>query len=425
MTINVYGDGYDFTSVTAYEYWRTHAETDLDFTAADFQRRFTDERQHQWFQELRLQSPVDEPMEVNLISSLHWVVGASFFSADLDNETVNEIRPGSPPVFAPVSLYQSARYDLADLGAALFGQGTLEINDQLRLTAGLRYEWERKAADLNLASPLPPATERRSLEDDFDQFLPRFEVAYEWTQRVMTYVSAAKGYRAGGYNRNTLPGGPYSYEEETSWTYESGVKTTWYEGRLRLNAAVFYTDWKDMQLDVPNPLSPVPGAFVLDNVGEARSQGFELEGAAQLTRGWTLFGGLGYVDAEFTDYADPATGANLDGNDLPNVPDVTWHAGLEYRQEVAEQWTWYARGELVGLGDINYDAANGAGENDVLLANLRVGLRRDRWGLEAWVENVTDEVYVPVAIASPFSPSGYAGRPGAPRTFGMGLSYRF
>ncbi len=419
--VRVYGSDIDFISTSAYEYWETSARTDLDFSANDWMRRTTREKQHAAFQEFRLQSAVDAPIELGSVTSLSWMAGLAFFYGDQDHYSSNELRPGSPFNPAPVPLFVTADYRLQDWGVAPFAQGTLNICNHWDLTLGLRYEYERREADYRLGFPGMPEISG-TVDEEYRQLLPRASVSYKWTERLMTYASVSRGYRAGGYNFNTMPMGDRTYDEESSWTYELGMKSRWFDDRLMLNLALFRIDWQDMQVDVPIQGLPA-GSYFLDNAADARSQGIEAEAIANLLPWLQWFGGIGFAAAEFTDYTDPNTGADLAGHELPYAPRYTWHTGLQVGANFNEQLSWFSRAELVGFGDIEYDSANTEGQDAVTMVNLRAGLRRGRWSLEAWIRNLGDEDYVPIAIPASTS-SGWAGYNGEPRTFGLTLGIR-
>src|SRR4029079_9916706 len=100
------------------------------------------------------------------------------------------------------------------------------------------------------------------------------------------YGTAARGFKAGGFNAASLPGSE-AYGQEHSWNYEGGVKTSWFAERLAVNVAVFYIDWTDLQVNVPNPF--VPAQFYIANAGTATSKGLEIEVNARPRPGVDVF----------------------------------------------------------------------------------------------------------------------------------------
>ena len=429
LTLIYFGDSVEMKSISAYEHWSAEEETDVDFTNNDFLRRTTEEYQNQFYQEFRIQPSVDQSVHLSDFLSFNWLAGISMFYSDFNHDSLTDSRP----IFIAINQAQSggfpvpdddfAEYELKDFGFAAFGQTTFTWRDKLDMIVGLRYDYEKKDTDLELLTITAPLSEVRAavkFDDSFQELLPKFGLNYHWSDQFITYTSAAKGYRPGGYNRNVAQGGTYTFEEEESWTYEAGLKSELFNRRLSLHLALFYISWDDMQLDIPNPA--VPQRFFLDNVGEATSKGIEFDFRTEVNQNWSFTGGLGYVNAEFDDYIDPITQTQVDGKDLPNVPDLTWNLGVHHQIECTNQLTLVSRLDLLGVGEIHFDNTNSESQIDYILTNVRIGLKNNTWGIDFWVNNVFDKEYVSTAFQDLFfSPSGFAGRNGAPRTYGITL----
>ena len=420
LSISHYGVATDFVSITSYNYWRATDLTDLDFSAVDFLRRKTDEKQHQIYQELRLQSAEDAGLELTESLSLQWLAGISLFYSEFENRSYDEIRPGAalippflPPELLPIRSF--SEFELRDLGLGLVGQTNITFVNKLDLNLAMRFDYEHRNADVKAISN----SIFTEFDQDFTELLPKIGLTYRWNNYIMSYLHAAKGFRAGGYNRNINLGGSFKVDEEESWTYEAGLKTSWFENRLRLNTSFFYIDWDNMQLDVPNP--ETPGRFFLDNVGESESKGFEVELQIRSQNYWELFGGFGYTEAEFEDYIDPITGLSVDGNNLPNVPEFTWNIGLHKRFVFRSEFNLFTAAELLGVGKLFFDNTNKESQNDYILANFRVGIGYERWSLVAWIRNAFDDEYV--SLAFPVSRTNFVGRNGAPQTVGVTLKF--
>jgi iron complex outermembrane receptor protein len=192
-------------------------------------------------------------------------------------------------------------------------------------------------------------------------------------------------------------------------------------GRVRFGAAAFWIDWQDLQLNLPNPLSPTQ--FYIANVGSATSRGVEFEVNARAHRDLDLFGSLGYTNARFGD-GTSSNGLDVSDNRIPNTPDYTATLGAHVTRAVTSAATLYGHGEVVFYGAFKYDEANLAGQDAYSLANFRAGLRGKYLFAEGWVRNAFDTAYVPVAFAFP-SQSGFLGESGRPRTFGITAGLRF
>lgn len=424
LTATYTGNNYQVTLISAFETLESVDTSDVDFSPLDFIRRETREDNDQWYYETRIQSLED--VDLGAVR-MNWLVGLSYYSSEFEHASTNTFRPDFTQQFVgfPIELQDQANYQLDDSGYGLFGQVGFRFEGGFEVDLGARYLDEDRDAVGAVSSGLVPEPFNINGFDfskSFDDVLPRVNLAYHREGEWMAFASAAKGYRSGGYNRNTGTTGGYEFEEETSWTYEAGFKTSFGE-RWLFNATLFHTNWDDRQLEVPDAF--IPGRYYLDNVGEAESQGFEVELRGRLTESLNGFVGYGQADAEFTTYIDPFTGQNVDGNALPNAPEHTWNLGLDLNRALNNTFVLTARAEMVGVGEIYFDNANTQSESGYELLNLRAGVEFRGITLEIWGRNVTDEDYVPLALPGSFSPSGWAGRQGAPAVYGITGGYSF
>lgn len=422
FTLVGHGGAVELTSVTALQWWRAHDRTDLDASPLDLLRRDNLEEQTAWIEELRLSSPEDRPVALCDAVAMRWLAGIFAFRSDYRQRAFTDYRPAAVPMMGlPFPYQQHEDAELGDTGVSLFGQTTFVFADRLELGLGLRHDYEHRSADLrSYADPLfMPATSSADSRD-FNQTSPRATLGYHLTPDVLAYVETAKGYKSGGFNALNIPGHT-SYDDETSWTYEAGVKTAWLRNRVIANVAVFRTDWDNLQMDIP---TGAPGVFYLDNAGKARSQGGELELTLRPLTGLDLFGGVGLLHSQLRPGSSTG-GLDVSGNDLPFAPRTTWHAGAEYTQSLWRGLIGFVRLEGLGTGRYYYDAFNGASQGSYTLCNTRLGVTTGVWRLEGWIRNMFDEDYVPLAFPSSLAPSGYVGEMGAPRTVGMSLTRFF
>ncbi len=299
------------------------------------------------------------------------------------------------------------------------------------LTAGARFDHETKDAQLStFYTPAIAPPTQVSAEKSFSNVSPQVAVAFRPGADRTLYASVSRGFKAGGFNPAS-PAGREAYDEEHTWHVEGGLKTSW-GGRVSANAAVFFIDWQDLQLNLPDPA--VPGQFFIANVGAATSKGVEVEVNARVTPVGSgasrtidvdVFGALGITHARFGE-GDIASGLAVEGNELPNAPEYTATLGAQLSRAVRESVTVYGRGEAVFYGAYFYDDANTAGQDAYSLANFRAGARGRNVFAEAWIRNAFDTRYIPVAFAYfPFAPSGFVGEMGRPRTFGIRAGVTF
>jgi len=424
LTWNYFGEEVDFVSISGYQDWEVFETSDFDFSFIDGIRRRTEESQNYFSQEFRLSSSEDRPVELSESTTLKWLAGLSFFVSDSDRSAANNFRPaGAGILFPPEQVGIDTQWgNFDDFSIAGFGQATFILDEKLELTGGLRYDFEHKEGTVNHtfeAGGFTVLSTTTSLDRDFDAVVPKFSAAYHFSDNFMGYGLAAMGFKAGGFNLNA-PTGRLSFDQETSWTYEAGFKSTFFNERLSANASVFFIDWDDLQLSLFDAMT---GGYIA-NAASATSRGFEIELGLKPAEGWDLFAGLGYTDAEFDNFIDPF-GTNVSGRKLAFVPERTWNFGGQYSGRVCEDATWYVRGEYVGVGTYYYDAGNRAGEQ-FELANFRVGVRSRNVSVEGWIRNAFDQDYVLVAFQpSPFDPSAFVGESGAPQTFGVTVNITF
>lgn len=453
LQLTYHADAFDFTSTTGFVWWQTEDYTDLDYTAGfpivpipflgDFQSNRTadsfltrknTEEQTTFTQEFRLSNPAGKPVTLSESIDLAWQAGVFFFYQDYEQQTVQNMAALDITGFGvirPASVTRTFS-DLRDYGFGSYLQGTLTFWEKLDLTLGVRWDYENKEADLRTTRtpiiPLAGLTDIDSAETgsrSFNQITPQAALSYRITPDLLTYFSFSGGYKAGGFNAGA-PVGAEFYEEEKSWNYELGLKGRALNDKLNFGLALFYTDWQDLQLNVPNG---GPATFHIANAGDASSKGIELNLHYRPTSFWELFGSAGWLDTTFHDGSfDNNAGAltSIAGKQLPYAPDYTTTIGTQFNWELGGGLNLYARADVQFIGSFNYDSVNGAAQSAYSLANFRLGVRHRNWFVEGFVNNAFDTEYVPMAFSyADLAPSGYVGESGAPATFGVRVGVKF
>ena len=418
------GQRVSFASTTGFVRWTTHDETDLDYTPLPLATRDNEERDFQFTQEVRFASAPQADIRLSDGAGLRWQSGLFFFTQGYEQDAVNTFAPFllSPFLGFPVT-QSSPQSELDDFGVGFYGQATAVLGDRLDLSVGARVDYERKEGTLRTAFTPAIAPERLVVaEESFSNVSPQASATFRLRPNQTVYATVASGFKAGGFNPASPPGSE-AYGEERTWHAEGGVKTLWADGRVSTNAAVFFIDWQDLQLNLPDP--SVPGQFYIANVGGATSRGVEVEVNARVHPNVDLFGSLGYTNATFSE-GSVSRGRNVQGNELPNTPDYTATIGTQLSRMLSGSTTLYGRAEAVFLGAFQYDDANTAGQSAYSLANVRAGVRGAALFAEVWVKNAFDTRYIPLAFAyEAFAPSGFVGESGRPRTFGVTLGATF
>ena len=410
------------TTTTGFVNWQTEDSTDLDYSPLPAARRSNDEEDFQFTQEVRVASAAAAPLTLSPAASLKWQAGVFFFSQNYDQLAVNSLAPFVLSPQIPFAIAQTSPLaELDDRGLGVYGQGTLTLNERLDVTFGARFDRESK--DALLQSFVTPALFPGNTVDaseDFTNISPQFAVAYRVRPDQMAYFSAGSGFKAGGFNPASPPGSE-GYDEEHTWNFEGGWKSTFAGGRVVANAAVFFIDWDDLQLNLPNPF--VPAQFYIANVGGARSRGVEFELTGRPSEGIDVFGAVGYTRATFKD-GSISSGLEVTDNRLPNTPEFTFTVGTQVSRPINERISAYGRAEVASYGSFFYDDLNRASQDAYALANFRVGARSRLIFGEFWIKNAFDTHYIPLAF--PYSTqSGFIGESGRPRTLGVSVGVTF
>lgn len=415
------GSRVSVTSTSGFVRWKTQDLTDLDYSPMPFLTRDNTEEATQFSQEVRVAAA---PVRLSDTSSLVWQAGVFGFTQNYEQDAINTYAPYLISQFLPFSISQhSPKGTIEDLGLAAFGHATLTFHDRLDLTLGARADRERKTADLRTFYEPAIAPEGTvDAEKSWTNVSPSASLTYHLAGDHIVYGSASRGFKAGGYNP-VAPPSATAYDEEHTWNAEGGVKTTWADGRVWANAALFYIDWTDLQLNLPIPTAP--GQFYISNVGGAVSRGVELELTARAAEGVDIFGSFGYTRARFSD-GSVSSGADVSDNLVPFTPDYTASIGVQVSRTVRQGILAFGRAEMVRHGAFQYDDANTAGQDAYALVNMRAGVSIRKISVEGWIRNAFDTRYIPTAFAYPgLAPSGFVGETGRPRTFGISLSVGF
>jgi iron complex outermembrane receptor protein len=334
-----------------------------------------------------------------------------------------------------------------DRSYAAFGQADYHFNSKWVLTGGYRYTQQYKLINQYLvADPtgdfvpnVPAATySRTDIQPSYNTSLK-----YLFTENSMAYLTFSHGFKAGGFNAFSFGltqanGQIAEFAPEHINNYELGMKTTFADERVRLNADVFYMDYRDLQVsqNVENTTGIID--YVTSNAAKARSEGLELELEARLTTELEAGLGYGYTDAIYTSYpgALPGTptqpfGANFSGNTLPESPKQSVSTSLDYTHTLSTEWNLIGRGEFIyrssRYSDPNNTPALIAPEYDVV--NLRVGAASADGALriELWARNLFNRDYVIIRGygSSAFSPGSIYESIGDPRTYGVSFTYKW
>ena len=406
--------------------------------------------------EARLASDLDGP--------LNYVVGAFYQTNDVDFCVLQQLGlleffgsaiPGVLDNKTPLLLcnrQEASAY-------AFFAEATYDFTERLSLTAGARYTDEKKdyiaRQGLPVAFIFPGGVYENPLDgQDFSlasAFVQedgqswteptwRVTLSYQFTEDLFGYVTAAEGFKSGGYNDQAGSGGfdnfpVQAYDPEFARSYEAGLRSSFANDRVRLNATYFNVNYQDFQRST---VVSVPGTAFQEtrtfNAADVDAQGLEVELQALLAEDLTLRANLGWLDAEYNEFV---LDRNLDGvledfsgRDVVRSPDVTAGVDLTYLQDLG------GSGRLRWNLNFNYEDDNIYYYNDdigeqfdtVLEARtiLNVSVTwmdaEDRWYISAFGKNLTDDRYKTAsqAVGVLWTFSNY----GPPTTYGLEVGMR-
>jgi outer membrane receptor protein involved in Fe transport len=339
-------------------------------------------------------------------------------------------------IFASDNPYRIRQY-------ALFADGSYKITDSLKFSTGLRYyhylsqqlanEWGEDAASLTpLTTPLLTEAANSGVN-------PRFDLSYSPNADLTAYISASKGFRPGGANTQvpTFCGpSQTSFGPDNVWDYEIGEKARFFDNRLTINGDFYYINWNGIQ----EALLLACGYQYNANAGNGRSFGPELEVNAKLFDKWTISASGTYTDAKITS-PSPALANYLVGTTsscqsvsnctipILNVPKDTASFTIIYKTPVFQdyQLTAHLSDSFVG-SSIDESYYFGIRLPSYNIVNARLGLSRDKWSVDLFITNLTNNIAWISANNTSFqfnNPGFYRVSTEQPRTFGTQLNYRF
>ncbi|MDH3643425.1 MAG: TonB-dependent receptor [Gammaproteobacteria bacterium] len=326
---------------------------------------------------------------------------------------------------------------------ALFTQLTYDLTDTLSITLGGRQTWDEKdISRLGTPSPFSPG---RDFDFDtgekWDAFTYRAGIEWQATDDVFAYASISKGFKSGGYQglAGTELIAITPFDPEEAILYEVGFKTEWFDNRMRLNVAGFYTDYTDLQilqLLVPDDAVPgTAGTLITQNAADAEIKGVEVEFIIAPVDNLTIQGSYTFLDTEFSNFFIPsgfrppdlggATPVDRTGNELRNAPENAFNVLVRYDVPMASgahlsvQADYRHKDKVFQDPDVLEFAAVPAYD----VVDLRASYLFANGNLETtlWMRNAFDEDYF--LHNWPLQGSGQA-TPAPPRTYGLTLTWR-
>ncbi len=394
-----------------------------------------------------------------------------------------------PNAFAPTHIVGQGvddHYSQSSETFAIFTNNTWRVTDAFELTLGLRWTNDEKdllvqqdningngsaclgaLANQGSASPTPtsalgalclpwsnPFYDNRSVTESFseDAFSGTFKAAYRLNDSVMFYGSYARGYKGAGYNLDRVqtgvtPDASLFFPAETVDSWELGFKSTLFNRSLLFNATLFDQTFEDFQLN-----TFLGTAFVVESIPEVNSTGVDMDMLwFTPVDGLTLNGGLTYAETTYGDFtaADLVNPARfgplslLPGNQMSFAPEWSVTGGMTYERSLGAglMGRFNLSAKYTSEFNTGSDLLPAKMQEAMTMVNGRIGIgsEDERWMLELWGQNLTDEEYYQVVFNAPLQGTAFNSIPydpatdtqtynaflGAPRTWGVTLRVRY
>ncbi len=489
--------GATLTSLTAWRDWETVNGQDADFTTVDILYRDPDgdfaNEFKQLSEEVRLAGETDRLSWLvgafyaneKLDSRNQLILGNQFFS--YYNLLLSGALSSFPANAWPGGLGTRDVYEQDSTSWALFTNNSIRFTDALELTVGVRYTNESKDLDtryfnehngvgcsilrgipafVNSASAATifgigcatfddPIYNNVSTSQSIDEseWSGTAKLAYRFSDDVMAYVSYARGYKASGFNLDRERNGDSrfgpdsgnpaaasvdvdtSFDKELVDSYEIGLKTQWANNSLLLNIAGFYQDYTDFQLNTFTGIQ-----FVVTSLPKVNSQGVDLDlvwytPLEQLS----IQGGITYADTQIEEFGPAAAFFRPEREDdrLSFAPEWSGSLAATFEQPISTNLLLRANVGVKYMSEYNtgsnLDPRKKQDAYSLVNARLGFGSSNERWMIEAWAQNLTDEEYYQVAFDGTLQGSSAGAVPtstidaflGAPRTYGVTARFKF
>lgn len=456
LTLNYTVGDFTLSSLTGWYNFENEFLLDLDGTtvpglpglpaSSRFAVNQFDDADDPWSQEFRVSYSGN--------SALSWEAGVFYQEEDMQFSNMAQ------PAFVPIALQAGARQSQHSESWSVFGSLNYDFTERLSATLGVRYIETEK--DIKQSPDLPQfgyegsrpdasnfqPTGGITFEEDSskdDDTLIAVDLSYALTDNVNIYGSFRQGFKAGGYSLSNPPRGQLvdyiqPFDPETVDAYEIGAKGVYWDGRVNLNAALFYMEYDDRQVSVLGD-----GAGLSQNVANAAtstSQGLEIELIAQATERLRFRGSLSVLDSEFDEFENApcytgqtealgcseAGTQDLSGHDTTFAPEFSGVLTATWEQPLGDYILTIEPG--IYYTDEYWTISNfypQAQQDSFTKINLRVAFAPEsyQWEIAFIGRNLNDETTKVWCQGGPASPGNVFCTASDPATYAIQARYNF
>lgn len=418
-----------FVSITAWRKMSSDFFVDYDGTPIAFAPLEQVSRDEAESQELQLISPDD--------SKLKWVVGTFLYN---ESGSVDPFRFGGLSGNALFGAPPGEPYDVVDFNKtrsyALFGETTVNLGADTRLTLGARYTIDqKKIRGYTLAgTTIVPGSEG---DQSKDYYRPTWNVTldHNFTADFLAYASYRRGFHSGTFNSDSVggfsPAANPPLSPEVIDAYEIGFKSEWLDRKLRVNASPFLYKYNDLQLQLYKS-----GAVITANAARAEIKGVDVDVTARPIRSVTLSTGFEYLNARYNSYPNApiyslaangsllSTPGDASGREMTNAPKVSFNILIGH-ELLTELGAFNSNAALFYNSGSYQDPGNFYKEPRYYVLNVseKWTAQNGKFDITVWAKNLNDARYNYSVVM--VTPVGAVGNAAPPRTYGATLGFRF
>jgi len=407
IKLEYFANDYVFKSVSSFHNYRSKELLDGDRTPENFLTIDSDENYKEFTEELSMQ-----------IQKSGWELTSGLFFASRYEHTYTENHHYE---YLDTNGYRIWQTSQPEKSFALFSEYAKNINENIILTAALRYTWNEKDFNNNINQSFPievaeygflnTAYPHIIATSHWQKVLPKVKIAYKQDNANLIFLQYAEAFKNGGYSYDDYDIKTLSYDPEESKTLELGFNTKW-KNSLNLSATLYATHVDKLQVEtIRSDLSSY-----IDNAAKADIYGIESELRYLFNNNFSVHSCVGFIHSKFDDYISNSN--NYSGNQLINVPQHTFQFGSEF----SFSKNYYLDLVLKSNGKTYFDKANTVSESSYTYVDTKMGYKSKKFSWNVYIHNLFDKRYLNYIIAAEgFNAYNF----GEPRRIGVSLKYDF